>query len=131
MNRITIHGRTTRDCEMRYTPQGTPVSTFTVASDDGYGEKKQTLWFRVTVWNKLAETCNQYLTKGKEVIVIGRMTGDEKGNPRTYQRKDGTTGSSFEVTAQEVIFVGSKGRSDDGQSNEDEPMVFEESAIPF
>lgn len=83
LNKCIIIGNVGRDPEMRYTPQGTPVTSFTVAVNrtfggrDGGEPREETDWFRVTAWNKLAETCNQYLTKGTLVYVEGRVTLDE------------------------------------------------------
>ena len=111
---IIIAGNVGRDPEMRYTPSGQAVTSFSVATDDSYkasdGERvKRTIWFRISAWGKLAETCSQYLHKGSKVLVEGRMNADSNGNPRTFQRSDGTTGASFEVTANTVRFLSSKG----------------------
>ena len=108
---ITLVGNLGRDPELRYTPAGQPVTDLSVATKevwkDQAGEKQdRTTWWKVSVWGKQAENCNQFLTKGSRVLVEGTLRGDESGNPRTYQKKDGTTGSSFEMTA--------KDGSDDG-----------------
>ena len=121
---ITLVGNLGRDPELRYTPAGQPVTDLSVATKevwkDQAGEKKdRTTWWKVSVWGKQAENCNQFLTKGSRVLVEGTMRGDESGNPRTYQKKDGTTGSSYEITAKEVRFLSAKGVSEsDGQSVE-------------
>ena len=94
---------------MRYTPAGDPVTTFSVATSRKYGEIDETTWFRVSVWGKQAESCNQYLHKGSKVLVEGRLRPDSNGNPTVFQRKDGTTGASFEVTAENVRFLTAKG----------------------
>ena len=111
---IIIAGNVGRDPEMRYTPSGQAVTSFSVATDASYtgsdGERvKKTVWFRISAWGKLAETCSQYLKKGSKVLIEGRMTADGNGNPRTYQRNDGTTSASFEVNANTVRFLSSKG----------------------
>lgn len=116
---ITLVGNLGRDPELRYTPAGQPVTDLSVATKevwkDQAGEKKdRTTWWKVSVWGKQAENCNQFLTKGSRVLVEGTMRGDESGNPRTYQKKDGTTGSSYEITAKEVRFLSAKNGSDDG-----------------
>lgn len=113
---IIIVGNLGRDPEMRYTPSGQPVTSFSVASSRSYnnsnGEKvDETIWFRVTAWGKQAETCNQYLQKGSKVLVEGRLIPDEKGSPRTFTRQDGTTGASFEVNAATVRFLSSRGET--------------------
>jgi single-strand DNA-binding protein len=110
---IIIAGNVGRDPEMRYTPSGQAVTSFSVATSRNYtgsnGQQvKETIWFRISAWGKLAETCSQYLKKGSKVLVEGRMTADSNGNPRTFQRNDGTTGASFEVTANTVRFLSSR-----------------------
>jgi single-strand DNA-binding protein len=111
---IIIVGRLGKDPEMRYTPNGQAVTSFSVATDrtwtDSAGAKqKETAWFRVSVWGKMAESTNTYLKKGSQVIVEGRLNVDPKsGGPRIFNRQDGTAGSSFEVTAQTVRFLSSK-----------------------
>jgi single-strand DNA-binding protein len=111
---IIIAGNVGRDPEMRYTPSGQAVTSFSVATDASYtgsdGTRiKKTVWFRISAWGKLAETCSQYLKKGSKVLVEGRLTADDKGNPRVFQRGDGSTGASFEVSASTVRFLSSKG----------------------
>ena len=101
---------------MRYTTDGKPVTTFSVAVSE---RKDETMWVRVSTWNKLAETCNQYLHKGSRVLVEGRLTFDGNGNPRTYERKDGGWGASFEVVASSVKFLSGK---DDQPANDDVPF---------
>jgi len=110
---IIIAGNVGRDPEMRYTPGGQAVTSFSVATNDDYTDKagtrvKRTIWFRVSTWGKLAETCSQYLKKGSKVLVEGRMQADSNGGPTIFTRKDGTSGSSFEITAQTVRFLSSR-----------------------
>jgi single-strand DNA-binding protein len=114
---LIIVGNVGRDPEMRYTPSGQPVTSFSVATNRQYtansGEQvKETVWFRVTTWGKQAEICNQYLKKGSKVLVEGRLTPDTStGGPRVYQRQDGSHGANFEVTANTVRFLSSRGES--------------------
>jgi single-strand DNA-binding protein len=103
--KLIIAGNLGRDPEMKFTPDGKAVTTFSVAVSE---RKDETLWARVTVWDKLAETCSAYLKKGAKVLVEGKLKPDADGNPRTYQRKDGTTGASYEVTASAVRFLSGK-----------------------
>ncbi len=103
----TVVGNLGRDPEMRFTPKGDAVTTFSVAVNDGYGEKKSTIWFEVSVWGNQAESCKQYLKKGQQVLVTGRLVADESGNPKVFERKDGSFGSSFQLSAKDVRF-GSK-----------------------
>lgn len=112
---IVIVGNVGRDPEMRYTPSGSAVTSFSVAVSDGFGERKKTIWFRVSAWEKLAETCNNYLKKGSKVLIEGRLNATDTGNPRTYNRQDGTTAASFEVTANVVRFLSSRSESDESE----------------
>jgi single-strand DNA-binding protein len=106
-NKITIVGYLGRDPEIRYTPQGTPVCNFSVATTerrkDRAGEFQDvTTWFRVTVWGKPAESANQYLAKGRQVYVEGRLRQDE------YTDRDGNKRTTLEVNATDVQFLGSR-----------------------
>ncbi len=108
---VIIAGYLGRDPEMRYTPSGTPVTNFSVASsrrwtDQNGQQQEETIWFRVSVFGRQAEVCNQYLSKGRAVLVEGRLRPDENGNPRLWQRQDGSWAASFEITAQTVRFLG-------------------------
>lgn len=119
-NRITIVGYLGRDPELRYTPDGTPVCDFSVATTerrkDKSGEPQDiTTWFRVTVWRKQAELAGQYLAKGRQVYVEGRLIQKE------YQDRDGNTRYTLEVTASDVQFIGSRG--DDSPSVREEPAT--------
>ena len=109
---IIFIGNLGKDPELRYTPDGKAVTSFSVATSSGSGDNKKTVWFKVSAWEKQAETCNQYLHKGSKVLVEGRLTADESGSPRVFTRQDGTTGASFEVSASTVRFMDSK--PDDG-----------------
>ncbi|MBP7213202.1 MAG: single-stranded DNA-binding protein [Anaerolineaceae bacterium] len=126
--KVIIIGNLGRDPEMRYTPDGSPVTSFSVATSRKYGEKDETTWFRVTVWNKQAENCNQYLHKGSKVLVEGRMRPDANGGPSVFQRRDGSWGASFELTADTVRFLSPKGEEAGGQNfgpmDDDEDIPF-------
>jgi single-strand DNA-binding protein len=122
-HKVHIIGRAGRDPEMRYTPEGTPVTSFSLASDEGWGDKKKTLWWRVSCWSKLAETVNQYVKKGKPLSVWGTLS-----EPRVWQGKDGEYRSSLELTAREVEFLGSKGDGGEpsatgGDASDDEEEI--------
>jgi single-strand DNA-binding protein len=130
-HKIILVGNLGKDPEMRFIPSGQAVTTFSVAVSDGFGDRKKTVWFRISAWEKLAETCNNYLKKGSKVLVEGRMNADDNGNPRTWNRQDGSVGASYEVTAQTVRFLTSRtdGGSDMGGGYPDLPIDEEE--IPF
>jgi single-strand DNA-binding protein len=117
---LIIVGNVGRDPEMRYTPSGQAVTSFSVASNRRYtssnGEQvNETIWFRISAWGKQAEICNQFLKKGSRVLVEGRLTPDKaSGGPRIWQKQDGTSAASFEVTAQTVRFLTTRGESEAG-----------------
>jgi len=106
---IIIVGNVGKDAEMRYTPAGAAVASFSVATNRQYtassGEKvKETVWFRVSAWGKQAEICNQYVKKGMMVLVEGRLTADpDTGGPRIWGGE--TPKASFEVNANTVRFL--------------------------
>jgi single-strand DNA-binding protein len=104
--KLIIIGNLGKDPEMKYTTDGKAVTTFSVAASN---RKDETVWFRVSTWDKQAETCNQYLHKGSKVLVEGALKADAQGNPRTYERKDGGGwAASFEVVASSVKFLSGK-----------------------
>ena len=120
---IIIVGNLGRDPEMRYMPDGQAVTNLSVATNRKWtnqatGEpQEEVTWFRVSVWGPQAEAANEYLTKGRQVLVEGRIKPDpDTGGPRLWTRQDGTVGSSFEIVASRVQFLGSNG-NDNGSSN--------------
>ena len=122
-----IIGRVGRDAEMRYTPSGQAVTSFSVAVSENYtkdGEKvKSTIWVRVSAWGKLAEVCNQYIKKGKLVQCIGKLKGDTAGNPRIFNKQDGTPSATFEMTANSVLFLSKdEAQAEPVQAEEDMPF---------
>ena len=115
--KIIFVGNLGNDPEMRYLPNGTPVTSFSVAVNRRWTDTQsgqpvdETTWFRVKVWNKPAEVANQYLSKGQKVLVEGVLTPDRQtGGPAIFTRRDGTAGASFEVRAETVRFL--SGRED-------------------
>lgn len=117
---IIIVGNVGRDPEMRYTPSGQAVTSFSVATNRQYSNNngetvKETVWFRVSAWGKQAETCNQYLKKGSKVLVEGRLTADPAtGGPRIWNGQDGAPRASFEVSASTVRFLSSRNEAEGG-----------------
>lgn len=135
--KLILIGRLGRDPEMRYTPDGTPVTSFSVATDrrwtDSSGQQQsRTVWFRVTAWRRLAETCNQYLTKGRLVMVEGEVQ-----EPRVYQGRDGEWRASLDVTARNIQFLGGRNDTAGGSTYEAEEggggagETMDEEEIPF
>jgi single-strand DNA-binding protein len=107
VNKVILIGRVGRDPEVRYVSSGAPVATFSVATDESFksrsGEQQQhTEWHKVVAWNKLAEICGEYLTKGKLVYIEGsirsRQWEDQSGNKRT----------SYEIIARNMQMLGSR-----------------------
>jgi single-strand DNA-binding protein len=104
LNKITLIGNVGSDPEMRYTPNGKAVTSFRMATNYRYvgsdGERREeTEWFRVSVWGKQAESCNQFLSKGRRVYVEGRL------HSRNWEGQDGQMRTSLEVSANRVIFL--------------------------
>lgn len=107
LNKVTIIGNIGNEPEMRFTPNGKSVTSFSVATNWVYttpeGERRQeTEWFNVVAWNKLAEQCNQFLAKGKLVYAEGRI------HTRSWEGQDGQPHSRMEVIANRVIFLDRK-----------------------
>jgi single-strand DNA-binding protein len=135
LNLVVAIGRLGGDPELRYTPGGHAVCNFSMATNrtfaNGEGERTQkTEWLRVVTWNKLAETCNRYLEKGRLVAIVGRQ------QTRSWEGDDGVTRYRTEVVAQTVKFLDSKGdnggQPDEGEAVEDiEEVVEEDIEIPF
>jgi len=120
MNKIIVIGNLGRDPEMRYTPNGQAVTSFSVASSRKYttstGEQKEeTEWFNVSAWGKLGETCNQYLTKGRQVYVEGRLSS------RSYEGRDGQTRFVNEIHLTDVQFLSRP----QGAGGDDSPYGFD------
>ena len=111
MNRLTIIGNLTRDPELRTTPSGTNVCSFTVAVNrrgrrDAQSNQPEADFFRVSAWNQLGENCARYLAKGRKVCVVGPVS------VRTYQGSDGQTRASLEVMANDVEFLSSRNETE-------------------
>ncbi|MBI1763114.1 MAG: single-stranded DNA-binding protein [Acidobacteria bacterium] len=114
-NKIIIVGYLGRDPEIRYTPSGEAVCNFSVATTerrkDVTGEFQDlTTWFKITVWRRQAEIANEYLSKGKQVYVEGRLRQTE------YTDRDGNRRTALEVTASDIQFLGAKGEGGDERS---------------
>ncbi|HEV3468440.1 MAG TPA: single-stranded DNA-binding protein [Pyrinomonadaceae bacterium] len=126
-NKIILVGNLGRDPELRYTPQGTPVCSFTMATNERRRDKSgefqdQTTWFRVTLWGRQAETASQYLTKGRPVYIEGRLRIEE------WTDRDGKQRYTLEVHATDMQFIG--GRGDDAQAGAPRPEPSRSAAGP-
>ncbi len=139
--KIIVVGNLGRDPEMRYMPDGTAVTNFSIATSRRWADKatgeprEETTWFRITVWRKQAETANEYLSKGSKVLVEGRIKPDPNtGGPRLWTRQDGTVGASFEITADAVRFMSARGEVSSEQAGGGDlgsAPAQEEDEIPF
>lgn len=133
---LIVIGNLGRDPEMRYTPSGQAVTSFSIAVNRQYAaangqQVKETKWFRISAWGKLAETCNTYLHKGSKVLVEGRLQADPNtGGPRVWE-KDGRHGASFEVTASTVRFLSPKGEGDADANATEGSEAMQSEEIPF
>ena len=151
--RVTLIGRVGQDPQMRYTPDGTPVTSFSVATTTLRGKERfpecpagwkesyngknweLTTWWRVTCWRQLAETVNAYLSKGRQVYVEGEITGEATNgvqNPRIWTGNDGTARASFEIRALNVKFLGAREEGAAEPSVGEPPAEgLEEDTLPF
>ena len=121
LNKVMIIGHLGRDPDMRYTPSGRPVTTFPVATSRSWntvdGERHtETEWFNVVAWGNLAEICKQYLTKGQQVYIEGRL------QTRKWEDKEGIKHTAVEIVANEMMMLGERKDSyNNSQNNTEEP----------
>ena len=135
---IILIGNLGKNPEMRFTPSGQPVTTLSVATNRRYNgvngqPVNETTWFRITVWAKQAEACNEYLHKGSKILVEGRLTPDpETGGPHIWEN-NGKVGASFEVTASTVRFLSGREDQDDQEfpANDQSGVNPDVGDIPF
>lgn len=135
LNKVMVIGHLGKDPEMRYTPSGRPVTTFTMAVSRSWntadGERRtDTEWFNIVAWGNLAEICNQYLHKGQQVYIEGRL------QTRRWEDKEGQKHTSVEVVANEMMMLGER-RDNTNQSQESEQVesqaepIADEDEFPF
>ena len=135
LNKVMVIGHLGKDPEMRYTPSGRPVTTFSVAVSRSWntadGERRsETEWFNIVAWGNLAEICKQYLHKGQQVYIEGRL------QTRRWEDKEGQKHTSVEVVANEMMMLGDR-RDNSGQSQESDETddqgepVADEDEFPF
>ncbi|MBW8010044.1 MAG: single-stranded DNA-binding protein [Chloroflexi bacterium] len=131
LNKVMLIGNLGRDPEMRYTPSGRPVTTFSLATNRTWkttdGERRnETEWFNIVAWGSLAEICNKYLNKGRQVYVEGRL------QTRRWEDDDGNKHQNIEVVAKEMVMLGDKPKSDEDDDEANESNEFEEDdEFPF
>lgn len=129
LNKVMLIGNLGRDPEMRYTPSGRPVTTFSLATNRSWktsdGDRRnETEWFNIVAWGNLAEICNKYLSKGKQIYIEGRVQS------RKWEDDDGNKRETTEIVAKEMIMLGERRKSDDHDDDEhhDEP---DDDEFPF
>ena len=131
LNKVMIIGHLGREPEMRYTPSGRPVTSFSVATTRSWnspdGERREeTEWFNVVAWGNLAEICKQYLTKGQQVYVEGRL------QTRRWEDPEGKKHFNTEVVANEMIMLGDRPKpASDGTAPLNTEPAVEEDEFPF
>lgn len=129
VNKVILLGRLGQDPELKFTPTGSAVCNFSVATSENWTDKagqkqEKTEWHRVVVWGKLAELCNQYLAKGRQVFLEGKL------QTRSWDDKDGNKKYTTEINATTIQFIGSNanansenaGPSNHSQMNNAEPV---------
>lgn len=102
MNKVYIIGRLTKEPELRHTNNDKAVCSYTVALNDGYGEKQDTIFVNITTWNKSAEFVSKYFKKGQQIAIIGRLVNND------YADKNGNNIHTLSVVSEEIEFVGNK-----------------------
>ncbi len=132
LNKVMIIGHLGRDPEMRYTPSGRPVATFSVAVSRSWnssnGERRsETEWFKIVAWGNLAEICKKYLTKGQQVYIDGRL------QTRSWEDKEGQQRTSVEVVANEMTMLGERRDKSQDENNtlDESPPEVDEDEFPF
>jgi single-strand DNA-binding protein len=134
LNKVMLIGNLGRDPEMRYTPSGRPVTTFSVATTRNWsnadGQKRsETEWFNIVAWGSLAEICNQYLKKGQQVYIEGRL------QTRRWEDEQGNKRSSTEIVAREMTMLGERKEKAEGEPDgnqvDDHHEQGEEEEFPF
>jgi len=123
VNKVILIGNLGGDPELRQTPSGTPVATFTLATNETWTDKdgqkqERTEWHRIVAWSRLAEICGQYLRKGRQVYIEGRL------QTRSWEDKQGNQRKTTEVVAQNMQMLGSRGSDEGGSGRRDETPEF-------
>jgi single-strand DNA-binding protein len=128
LNKVMIIGHLGRDPEMRYTPSGKPVTTFSIATSRSWNtsdgqRRSETEWFNVVSWGSLAEICKQFLYKGQQVYIEGRL------QTRHWEDTEGNKHSATEIVANEMIMLGERRSESKDQTSDDQEK--EEDEFPF
>ena len=128
MNKLIISGRLTRDAEVRFIPSGTPVMSFSVANNTGFGDNQKTHYFECSLFGKRAESgLKDYMVKGQQVVVEGEISLNQ------YEKKDGTGGASLRVFVNNVELMGGsqQGGGQQAGAQPNQPAVSDDDDLPF
>lgn len=132
VNKIILVGNLGKDPELRYTTGGSPVASFSIATSERYKDRagqqqEKTEWHNIIAWNKLAEICGQYLTKGKQVYIEGKI------QTRSYDDRDGNKRTITEVIADQMRMLGNRSdtTSAPAPAEPDQPLFGPDDEIPF
>jgi single-strand DNA-binding protein len=109
-NKVILVGNLTRDPEIKYTPQGKQIASFGLAVSRAFSKKDEVDFFNITAWEKLAEICGQYLKKGKQVLIEGRI------QIRNYEAQDGQKKTAVDIRAENMVMLGSRKDGESGYS---------------
>jgi single-strand DNA-binding protein len=120
LNKVMLIGHLGKDPEVRYTPDGAPVATFSLATSENWTDKsgskqEHTEWHTIVAWNKLADLCKRFLTKGRQVYIEGRIRS------RDWNDRDGNKRRTTEVIATQMVLLGSRQQSSDAGTQSMEP----------
>lgn len=136
-DKLTIIGKAGKNAEMRFFPNGTQVTKFSVACDRSYKDKNtgewvnRTIWYNCEVFGKLAEIANERINKGSAVMVYGELNPDpETGGPRQWTRQDGSTGTGYDVRVDSLVFL-DKRENGEGHDQPAQMGGFDEDSVPF
>jgi len=130
VNRVTLVGRLGNDPDLRQTPSGTSVATFSIATNERWNDRKgerqeRVTWHRIVAWNKLAETCGEFLKKGRQVYVEGRI------QYRDWMDKENNKRTTTEIVVTNVTFLGSSNRNQNDQVSEASLPAVDDEPAPF
>jgi single-strand DNA-binding protein len=124
INNVMLAGTLGKDPELKYTNGGKAVVSFSMATNDGFGDNKVTTWHNIVIWGKPAESCKTYLTKGSNVLVEGRITTE------TYNNKQGVKVYKTVIQCSKVQFLDSKGKETSTESKTRD-IQLDDNTIPF
>ena len=133
VNKVILLGNLGKDPELRYTPNGSPVANFTLATNEAWKDKdgnkqEHTEWHRIVIWGKLAEVAGEYLRKGGQVYLEGGIRS------RTYKDRDGNEKSTSEIRVDNMVMLGRKGEGGSGEGPRpvaEKPPEYNDDDIPF